>query len=83
MKEGDVQTDPTGRRPPTERLSERLQAFYDALPGDEKPLMRRILSQAQEDDVSGFLQTRDSVRIRVSEGPHPDSSPSGIVELLL
>ncbi len=37
-----------------DRLSARLQAFYDALPADEQPLMRAILARAQgDDDVSG------------------------------
>jgi hypothetical protein len=37
-----------------DRLSARLQTFYDALPADEQPLMRTILARAQGDaDVSG------------------------------
>lgn len=65
----------------TERLSTKLQDFYDALPEDEQALLATILTQAQDDDVSGF-SLGDRVRIRVADDAYPESGPPGIVEIL-
>ena len=44
------------------RFSSRLQAFYDALPEDEKPLLRLVLREAgQPLDVTGYARDADDV----------------------
>jgi hypothetical protein len=78
-----VGTEATESKSAADRLSQRIQALYDSLPADEQPLLRALLTQASDDDVAGFVQSGDRVRIRVAEAPYPDSPRSDVVEVLL
>jgi hypothetical protein len=49
---------PTIGQEQADRFSSKLQAFYDGLPEDERPLMKQIMFQAAgEPEVSGYETT--------------------------